>query len=114
VALTDATVDNGCPWVAPGLHKLGTLAHRMTETGWRCLEDDPPNATAVEAPAGSIVVLSSLTPHKTGPNLAASVRKSYIVQFAPDGAMAWADGNEPQPQAAPDRQFQVLADGKPV
>jgi len=27
VALTDATEDNGCPWVVPGLHRLGTLAH---------------------------------------------------------------------------------------
>jgi hypothetical protein len=24
VALTDATVENGCPWVIPGLHRLGT------------------------------------------------------------------------------------------
>jgi ectoine hydroxylase-related dioxygenase (phytanoyl-CoA dioxygenase family) len=114
VALTDATVDNGCPWVAPGLHKLGTLEHHMTATGWRCLEDDPPNATAVEATAGSIVVFSSLTPHKTGPNLTASVRKSYIVQFAAEGALAWVDGNEPQPQAAEERQFRVLVNGNPV
>ena len=28
IALTDATVDNGCPWVVPGLHRLGTLQHR--------------------------------------------------------------------------------------
>ena len=27
VPLTDTTIDNGCPWVAPGLHRLGTLAH---------------------------------------------------------------------------------------
>lgn len=25
IALTDATVKNGCPWVVPGLHRLGTL-----------------------------------------------------------------------------------------
>ena len=28
LALTDATVDNGCPWVAPRVHRLGTLARR--------------------------------------------------------------------------------------
>ena len=28
VALTDATRDNGCPRVVPGLHRGGTLAHR--------------------------------------------------------------------------------------
>src|SRR5205807_6933505 len=27
VALTDATVDNGCPWVVPGAHRRGTLRH---------------------------------------------------------------------------------------
>ena len=25
IALTDATIDNGCPWVVPRLHRLGTL-----------------------------------------------------------------------------------------
>jgi hypothetical protein len=32
------------------------------------------------------VVFSSLTPHRTGPNLTDSVRKAYILQYAPDGA----------------------------
>jgi len=114
VALTDATIDNGCPWVAPGLHKRGTLDHRMTEAGWQCLENDPPHATPVEASAGSIVVFSSLTPHKTGPNRTHSVRKAYIVQFAPDGAVAWTDGCEPSVQNAADRQFVILQEGRPL
>lgn len=114
IALTDATRDNGCPWVAPRLHRHGTLAHRLTEHGWQCLEEDPANAIAVEAPAGSIVVLSSLTPHKTGPNLSGTVRKAYIVQFAPDGALAWRDDAAPQRQDAADRQFPVLLNGKPI
>jgi ectoine hydroxylase-related dioxygenase (phytanoyl-CoA dioxygenase family) len=25
LALTDATIENGCPWVVPGLHRAGTL-----------------------------------------------------------------------------------------
>jgi ectoine hydroxylase-related dioxygenase (phytanoyl-CoA dioxygenase family) len=62
----------------------------------------------VEAPAGSIVVFSSLTPHKTGPNQSGSVRKSYIVQFAPEGAVAWIDGKEPLLQTAEERQFMIL------
>ncbi len=67
VALTDATVENGCPWVIPGLHRLGTLEHWMTDYGWECLHD-PAGAVAVPAHAGDIVVFSSLTPHLTGPN----------------------------------------------
>jgi len=85
VALTDATEDNGCPWVVPGLHRLGTLAHHTSDIGFVCLTDP---AGAVPAPArrGSIVVFSSLTPHSTGPNRTDGVRKAYIVQFAPSGA----------------------------
>jgi len=85
VALTDATEENGCPWVVPGLHRLGTLAHAYSDTGFVCLHD-PEDAVAVPAPAGSIVVFSSLTPHSTGPNRTDAVRKAYIGQFAPTGA----------------------------
>ena len=84
VALTDATEENGCPWVVPGLHRLGTLAHEYSDIGFVCLRE-PEGAVPVPAPAGSIVVFSSLTPHSTGPNRTGTVRKSYIVQFAPVG-----------------------------
>jgi ectoine hydroxylase-related dioxygenase (phytanoyl-CoA dioxygenase family) len=85
IALTDATVDNGCPWVVPRLHRRGTLAHEYSDIGFVCLSD-PPDAVAVPARRGSIVVFSSLTPHSTGPNTTDDIRKAYIVQFAPDGA----------------------------
>ena len=85
VALTDATEDNGCPWVVPRLHQLGTLAHEYTDIGFVCLRD-PDEAVPVPVLAGSIVVFSSLTPHSTGPNRTDRTRKAYIVQFAPDGA----------------------------
>ena len=117
VALTDATIENGCPWVVRGLHRRGTLAHHMADAGWQCLEE-PEGAAAVPARAGSIVVVSSLTPHSTGPNLSGEVRKAYIVQFAPDGArclrgVPGADEPASELQDAPDRQFPVLVDGRP-
>src|SRR6202034_175456 len=40
VALNDATLDNGCPWVIPGGHLRGTLAHRASKLGFVCREDD--------------------------------------------------------------------------
>lgn len=113
VALTDATVENGCPWVMPGLHRRGTLEHWMTDLGWRCLEEAP-GAVPVEAPAGSIVVFSSLTPHRTGPNVAGGVRKAYIVQFAPEGAVSHVQGDEGVLQDDPGRQFPILRGGKGV
>ena len=114
IALTDVTEANGCPWIVPGLHRQGTLRHWMTELGWRCLAEAP-GAVPVPARAGSIVVFSSLTPHRTGPNLTGAVRKAYIVQFAPDGARTVRiDGGERrrEPCDDPDRQFLVLIDGE--
>jgi phytanoyl-CoA hydroxylase len=118
VALSDATPDNGCPWLAPGLHRFGTLRHWMTDTGWRCL-DEVPDAVAVPLRAGSIAVFSSLTPHRTGPNRTGAVRKSYIVQFAPDGARVMKPGPDGRPEPAArcddaERQFPVLVDGEPA
>jgi ectoine hydroxylase-related dioxygenase (phytanoyl-CoA dioxygenase family) len=117
IALTDATEDNGCPQVVPGVHRTGTLAHRLTDAGYVCL-DDPPGAVAVPAKAGDVVVFSSLTPHCTGPNLTDGVRKAYIVQYAPDGAAVLAraeDGSTTRtPATDPQRQFPVLAGGERV
>ena len=112
IALTDATVDNGCPRVVPGLPRHGRLAHHVTELGHGCL---PPGTVGepVEARAGDVVVFSSLTPHCTGANTTDSTRKAYIVQYAPDGAeMVLGDRRERVDD--PDRQFPVLAAGRRV
>jgi phytanoyl-CoA hydroxylase len=120
LALTDATVENGCPQVVPGLHRSGTLEHHYVEPlGWECL-DDPSDSVAAPVAAGGAVVFSSLTPHLTGPNLTADVRKAYIVQYAPAGA----ERLEGDPAAGPptarvscdasDRQFPVVAGGRRV
>jgi phytanoyl-CoA hydroxylase len=121
VALTDATVDNGCPQVVPGVHRLGTIEHHYVEPlGWECFED--PNRDAVAAPvgAGGVVVFTSLTPHLTGPNTTDQVRKAYIVQYAPAGArLLQGDPTAGPPTGEkacdhPDRQFPVLRSGQPV
>ena len=118
VALTDATEDNGCPWVVPRLHRLGTLAHEYSDIGFVCLRE-PADPVPVPASAGSIVVFSSLTPHSTGPNRTDQVRKAYIVQFAPDGARVirlGTDGTpgDPVPADEGSRQYEVLRGGEPV
>lgn len=116
IALTDATEDNGCPQVVPGVHRTGTLEHHLTDAGYVCLED-PVGAVTVPAKAGDIVVFSSLTPHCTGPNLTDRVRKAYIVQYAPDGAVVVANeggATTRTPAIDPERQFPVLAGGEAV
>jgi ectoine hydroxylase-related dioxygenase (phytanoyl-CoA dioxygenase family) len=115
LALTDATTENGCPWVVPGLHRGGTLAHRATDLGFVCFEEPPADAVAAPVRAGGIVVFSSLTPHATGANATHDERRAYIVQFAPDGAIALrADGQggvTREACAAPERQYPVLRGG---
>jgi len=109
VALNDATIENGCPWVVPKLHRKGTLHHDLTPLGLACL-DKPEGAVAVPAKAGDIVVFSSLTPHRTGPNLTDTARKAYILQYAPDGAVIYSpDGKTTTVANDPDRQYLVEA-----
>ena len=69
--------------------------------------------------AGSIVVFTSLTPHYTERNTTDAVRKAYIVQYAPDGAVAYrpqADGARGPAEPLDDerRQYFVVRDGQPV
>jgi phytanoyl-CoA hydroxylase len=115
IALTDATEENGCPWVVPGVHRMGTLSHRYSDIGFVCLTD-PADAVSAPVERGGIVVFSSLTPHSTGPNLTDQVRKAYIVQFAPDGAyVIQDDGHGGQRHFTADdaqRQFPVVIGGR--
>ena len=127
VALTEATPENGCPWVMPGGHRPGTLRHWQTEVGYQCLEsteqclesteqclESTEGARALPVKPGSIAVFSSLTPHRTGPNVTTAIRKAYIVQFAPDGAVMCREGEAPRVCNAPERQYPVLVGGEPV
>jgi phytanoyl-CoA hydroxylase len=107
LAVTDATPANGCIAVMPGVHRAGPLAHHSTPVG-------------VPVRAGSVVVFSSLTPHATKRNTTNEVRKAYIVQYAPDGAVAHY-GNPAQ--GAPtrtetlgddDRRYWIVRDGARV
>ncbi len=114
VALTDATVENGCPWVLPGRHRQGTFAHELTDLGFVCTAEAE-GAVAVPVKAGGVVVFSSLTPHATGPNRTEATRKTYIVQFAPDGACIVGDhdgGTLRVPANAESRQYPVLVGGE--
>lgn len=120
LALNDATIDNGCPWVAPGVHLHGTLAHRYVDPlGFECFERCE-TAEAAPVPAGGAVVFSSLTPHLTGPNTTDGVRKAYILQYAPDGAELLTGDPATGPSTGrvpcnePNRQFAVVRSGKPV
>jgi len=111
IALTDATEENGCLAVAPGLHKRGTLRHWPGEHGWVCLDEDPAETVSVPLAAGSMAVFSSVTTHMTYPNRSGSTRKAYVVQYIPDGAVAVSHDEDgaltTTAQDLDDRQFLV-------
>jgi ectoine hydroxylase-related dioxygenase (phytanoyl-CoA dioxygenase family) len=86
IALTDATLENGCPRVFRGLHRLGTLRHRLLPEGFS-LPLDWERGEPVPLRAGSALVFTSLLPHATGPNTTGAVRKAYIAQYAPEDAV---------------------------
>ena len=108
VPLVDTDDQNGCPWIAPGLHKLGTLKHWNTDIGRQCL-DRVENAVCVPARAGDVIAFSSLAPHRTGPNLRTNtVRKAYVLQYVPDGAVAISEDGTMIPQNDLERQFKII------
>ncbi|HET9728539.1 MAG TPA: phytanoyl-CoA dioxygenase family protein [Acidimicrobiia bacterium] len=119
IAITDATPDNGCIAVMPGAHRDGTLAHHSTPIGEECWGDW---SSAVEVPvrAGSVVVFSSLTPHATKRNTTTDVRKAYILQYAPDGAVvlrgdpALGPATHREPCDHDDRQYWIVREGSAV
>ena len=112
IPLVDVDEDNGCAWIAPKLHRQGTFEHWLTPIGKVCLEDVE-GAVSAPAKAGDIVVFSSLAPHRTGPNLKQdTVRKAYILQYAPDGAITRLPDGQVIPQNDPVRQFKILENGR--
>jgi ectoine hydroxylase-related dioxygenase (phytanoyl-CoA dioxygenase family) len=117
VGLTEATEENGCMWFVPGIHKLGTVFHELTDIGYACFKTDPYGAVSVPTRPGTVIVMSSLTPHKTGHNSTNMTRRALVSQFVPDGAVAITEdawGKVERVRAdLPDRQFKILEDGKP-
>ena len=121
IPLVEATPDNGCPHLALGSHRRGTLMHEYVDPlGWQCF-DQPPNGSMVAASSpGDVVVFSSLSPHLTGPNLTRTVRKTYILQYASAGSVVLQ--GDPKagaptgqlPVVDPTYQFPVARLGRPV
>lgn len=115
LALEDATTENGCPEILPGLHRRGTLIHDATPEGLALRGSDHPEiastAIALEARAGDIVVFSSLTPHRTGANRTDRVRKALILQFMPDGMQLIERNGAIKPLKDPVRNPLILCHG---
>jgi phytanoyl-CoA hydroxylase len=85
-ALEDATLDNGCLWVAPGGHR-GPLRQRFVRQGDVVRMDtldaspwpDGAQAQPLEVAAGTLVVFHGLLPHYSAPNRSPQSRHAYTL-----------------------------------
>ncbi len=100
-ALDDMSLENGTIYVLPyqrdGRHSSDEITSHIVEEGTNDKigyhGDDPGDPAIV--PAGSIVVFSSRTFHRSGANSTDQYRRSYLAQYSPepimnrDGSALW-------------------------
>ncbi len=93
LALDDADLDNGCIWVIPGSHHLGTQKHHAGSGPFRVGRDDnSEEGVAVPVSRGDVLVFSSLIMHRSGPNATDRHRRAWIIQFSPAHACSALSG----------------------
>lgn len=87
MAVVDATVENGCMEVLPGVWKNGELGHHSGEGGTTIVPDELPEVQAVPVPvgAGGFVFMHRSTPHRSTPNFSDGVRWSIDLRYQPTG-----------------------------
>jgi phytanoyl-CoA hydroxylase len=97
-ALEDATMENGAMWCLPGAHRL-PLKSRFLRRDGKLVTDvlDPspwPEGPRVglEAAKGSLIVLSGLLPHYSGPNTSDRSRHAYTLHVI-DGECRYPPDN---------------------
>lgn len=81
VAIDRQTIDNGCLWIQPGSHRSTTRPHKKTDFFFQVGYEGPEVGEPVELEAGEVLLFSSLTMHRTGPNQTNEPRRSWIIQF---------------------------------
>jgi phytanoyl-CoA hydroxylase len=98
-ALEDATVDNGCMWVVPGSHRQ-PIRSRFRRDGHGGTTMDIYDTTpypregeiALEAKAGTLIVLHGSLPHRSGPNRSDVSRHAYTLHII-DGTACYLPDN---------------------
>jgi Protein involved in biosynthesis of mitomycin antibiotics/polyketide fumonisin len=109
VALEDATIDNGCLWVAPGGHK-GPLRKLFTKIDnvmtLKTLDNTPfeETTTPLEVKKGSLVLLHGRLPHYSSENTSNKSRHAYTLHVI-DGNCKYSSNNWLQRSSMPLKGF---------
>lgn len=84
--LVDATVENGCMEVMPGVWKAGYLDHQA-EGGTTIRPDLLPRVAPMPVPVrkGGVIFMHRHTPHRSTPNYTQQVRWSLDLRYQPSG-----------------------------
>lgn len=111
VALTDNTAAGGCLQVVRGRHRQGVLTIDLTGPAGQ-IDIDPRSVIDVEAPAGSVVVMSSLTPRRLRANFSDQPGLAYAIHYVPDNIVDL--GSESDIAVPTRRQLPVVRGGQLV
>jgi len=86
-AVDDMTVENGTAWIMPfSTIGIRTCVEHVRDptTGDKAGYFGREPGVAAVVPAGSVVVFSSLTFHRSGPNRTNRMRRAYVTQYSPE------------------------------
>jgi phytanoyl-CoA hydroxylase len=86
VAMVDATLENGCMEVMPGVFRHGYLKHQAeggTTIRPELLPEVPPRPVPVKQ--GGVIFMHRHTPHRSIPNRTDEVRWSIDLRYQPNG-----------------------------
>lgn len=85
IPLVDATLQNGCLWVQPRVHRRGIVRHHSVEGSNYLVIADPDlpgrDEVPVEMQAGDVLFLTNATPHCSRENTSDIVRWSIDLRY---------------------------------
>jgi phytanoyl-CoA hydroxylase len=87
IALDEATRENGCMQVLPGMHRTGPIVH-FQRRDWQICDTEMLGRRSVAAPLapGGLLFFDGLLPHGTPSNRSARRRRAVQFHYAPDDA----------------------------